>query len=137
MDKSFLLYVAIGMIGLYALTNFIGDIQSEDERIQNDDYKEKHRFDDYDRVDSIGQEILDLSDVGANVQVEAWNSSALREDYLRLFPQFSEMKHFISDRLRGEALQAKLLHALSGVEDKFFSGEISMEKAKRELRHLK
>jgi len=136
MDKGVIFYIAIGVIGIYFLTNFIGDIQEKDERIQNNDYKEKHRFDDYDGKDSIGQEILDLTEVSPSIQIQAWNKSVLKEKYLSLFPNFSEMKRFISDRIRGKAIQAKLLHALNGVEDKFFSGEISMEKAKRILRTL-
>jgi hypothetical protein len=136
MDKGVMFYITIGIIGIYFLTNFIGDIQEKDERIQNNDYTEKHRFDDYDGKDSIGQEILDLTDVSPSVQIEAWNQSLVKEEYLSLFPNFSEMKRFISDRIRGEAIQAKLLHALNSVEDKFFSGEISMEKAKRILRSL-
>ncbi|MDQ7085091.1 MAG: hypothetical protein Q9M36_09215 [Sulfurovum sp.] len=70
------------------------------------------------------------------MQLEAWHNSALKDKYLSLFPNFSEMKKFLDDRLRGDTLKAKLLHDINAVEDKFFSGDISMEKAKRELRKV-
>lgn len=137
MNKNIFFYLVIGIAGFYFLTNFLGDMQSKDERIQNDDYQKAHRFDNYNTKDSIGQNILDLTGTDSQVQIEAWNKSLLREEYLSLFPNFSAMKQFIDDRLRGDAVKAKLLHKLNSVEDNFFSGAISMEKAKRELRYLK
>jgi len=137
MDKSLLLFIAVGVIGMYYLIGSVETIQAEDDRIQNNDYKEKHRFDAYDSHDSTGQDILDLSELLPAVQIAAWNKSQIKNEYLNLFPNFSEMKHFISDRIRGEALQAKLLQSLNGVEDKFFSGDLTMEKAKRVLRNVK
>lgn len=137
MDKGFLLFIVIGIGAIYLVINSIGDIQAEDERVQNDDYREEHRFDSYDSKDIIGQNILDLSEASPQVQVQAWNNSTIKDEYLRLFPNFSEMKKFIDDRIRGDALRAKLLNAINSTEDKFFSGEISMEKAKRGLRNLR
>ncbi|MDQ7085090.1 MAG: hypothetical protein Q9M36_09210 [Sulfurovum sp.] len=61
MDKGVMLFVAIGVVGIYFVTNFVGDIQEKDERLQNNAYTQEHRYDDYNSVDSIGQEILDLS----------------------------------------------------------------------------
>lgn len=136
MSKGLFIFVVIGVLAIYFISNSIGDMQEKDERIQNDDYQKEHRFDDYNGKDSIGQGILDLTDASPSVQIEAWNTSGLREEYLRLFPNFSEMKRFIDDRIRGAALQAKLLNSIHTVEDKFFSGEMGMEKAKRALRHL-
>ncbi|SFV65612.1 hypothetical protein MNB_SV-13-1757 [hydrothermal vent metagenome] len=137
MNKSLLLYIGVGIAAMYLLTNFLGDVQKDDERFQNDDYNKEHQFDSYSSRDSIGQDILDLSEVSPSVQIAAWNKSTLKEDYLKLFPNFTEMRSFLSDRLRGEALQAKLLNSIDSVEAKFFSGEMSMEKAKRALRNLK
>jgi hypothetical protein len=137
MDKTLIIFVGLGIAGIYYTTNFIGKVQKEDERFQNEEYKEEQRLNQYDTVDSIGQDILDLTEVSSEVQVEVWNKSQLREEYMSLFPNFSEMKKFVGDRLRGEALQAKLLHSINSVEDQFFSGAMSMEKAKRKLRYLR
>ena len=61
MDKSFIFFIAIGIGFLYFVTSFVGDIQSEDKTYRNNGYNEEHRYDAYDKLDSIGQNILDVT----------------------------------------------------------------------------
>jgi len=71
------------------------------------------------------------------VQVAAWISSQLKEEFLTLFPDFSDMKIFVQERVRGAILHDKLIHAINDVEHKYFSGNLDAEGAKRELSSLK
>jgi len=137
MDKSLMFFIAIGIGFLYFVTNFVGDIQAEDEKYQNNDYNKEHIYDKYQAIDSIGQEILDLTGADAKTQLGAWNNSMLKDEFLELFPRFDEMKSFAKDRVRGKILQDKLTITINAVEDKFFSGAIDSEQAKRELSLLK
>lgn len=61
---------------------------------------------------------------GADVktQLGAWNNSLLKDEFLDLFPDFTEMKNFINDRVRGKILKDKLTKTVTTIEDKFFSG---------------
>lgn len=136
MDKSLMIFIAVGIGFLYFITSFIGEIQEED-NLQNSEYKAKHKYDTYHNVDSIGQEILDVTGVATSVQVAAWNASILKNDFLMLFPDFSEMKIFISERVRGEAVKEKLINSVNDAEDKYFSGVMNAEQAKRSLDTLK
>ena len=136
MDKSLFFFIVIGIGFLYFITNFVGDIQ-EDEKFQNEEFKQKHQFDQYQSVDSIGREILDMTDTPADIQVQAWNNSKLKTEFLELFPDFSEMKIFVKERLRGEILQVKLTASIDSVESQYFSGKMNAEQAKRELSLLK
>jgi len=136
MDKSLFFFIVIGIGFLYFITNFVGDIQ-EDEKFQNEEYKQKHQFDQYQSVDSIGREILDMTGTPANIQIQAWNNSRLKTEFLELFPDFSEMKIFVKERLRGEILQVKLIASIDSVESQYFSGAMNAEQAKRELSLLK
>ena len=136
MDKSLFFFILIGIGFLYFITNFVGDIQ-EDEKFQNEEYKQKHQFDQYQSVDSIGREILDMTDAPVNIQVQEWNNSELKAEFLELFPDFSEMKIFVKERLRGEVLQVKLIASIDSVESQYFSGKMNAEQAKRELSLLK
>jgi hypothetical protein len=137
MDKSLMFFIAIGLGFLYFVTTFVGDIQAEDEAYQNNGYNQEHIYDKYQAVDSIGQGILDLTGADAKTQLGAWNKSMLKDEFLELFPRFDEMKSFAKDRIRGKILQDKLINTLSTIEDKFFSGTMSAEQAKRELSELK
>ena len=131
-----MIFIAIGVGFLYFITNFVGEIQQED-NLQNNEYKEKHKYDAYQSADSIGREILDMTGASASVQVAAWNKSKLKDEFLTLFPDFSEMKIFAQERVRGAVLQAKLTRAIDDVENRYFSGTLNAEGAKRLLSTLK
>jgi len=133
MDKSLLIFIAIGVGFLYFITNFVGEIQEADDKYQNQEYQQKHKYDQYQSVDSIGQEILELTGADAATQIAAWKESRLKEDFLVLFPDFDAMKKFVKERTRGDALQAKLFKMLDDVEGKYFSGTMNAEQAKRAL----
>jgi len=137
MDKSLFIFIAVGLGFLYVITNYVSDIQEDDDRFQNTEYNQKHKFDQYQSVDSIGQEILTVTEVDANTQIVAWQESKLKEEFLTLFPNYEEMKIFVKERTRGDALQAKLLKTIDDVESKFFSGTLNAEQAKQSLDLLK
>lgn len=136
MDKSLMIFIAIGIGFLYFITNFVGDIQKEDDAYSNNDYKQAHMYDKYKTVDSIGQDVLDVVGAPAATQLAAWNSSMLKDDFLMLFPDFSAMKVFVEERVKGEPLKNKLTQMIEGIEDSFFSGAITSEDAKKKLSTL-
>lgn len=136
MDKSLFFFVLIGVGFLYFITNFVGDIQ-EDEKFQNEEYKQKHQYDQYQSTDSIGREILDLTDTPISIQVQAWNNSQLKTEFLTLFPNFPEMKSFVIERVRGDALKERLTNSIDETESQYLSGALNAEQAKRSLGLLK
>jgi hypothetical protein len=137
MDKGFFLFVLFGMGFLYFVTNFIGDIQEDDEVYQNNEYKQEHKYDQYQHIDSIGQEILNLTGVDTQTQIAAWNASGLKQELLELFPDFGDMKRFVKERVEGDPIQTKLIEHIDRIEGQFFSGKINAEKAKQVLGILK
>ncbi|MBA1419986.1 MAG: hypothetical protein FAF03_11155 [Epsilonproteobacteria bacterium] len=58
MDKSLMIFIAIGLGALYLVTNFIGDIQAEDDAYKNSGYQQEHIYDKYQTTDSVGQDIF-------------------------------------------------------------------------------
>ncbi len=133
MDKSLFIFILIGLGFLYFVTNFVGDIQKEDETYQNNEYQQEHKYDQYQSVDSIGQKILNLTGADTKTQIAAWNASELKQEFLELFPDFSDMKRFVKERVRGDTLKTKLLSQINTVESKFFSGTMNAEQAKQAL----
>ncbi len=136
MDKSFMVFIAVGIGFYYVVTNYVGEIQREDTLYQNSDYEKEHKFDQYYTVDSIGQNILDVTLADPSTQIEAWNASPIRQEFLDIFPDFDTMRGFVKNRVRGDELVQKLLKRIDEVEDKFFSGTMSAEQAKRSLETL-
>jgi hypothetical protein len=137
MDKSLLIFIAIGVAFIYFITNFVGDIQEEDEKFRNTGYEQKHQYDEYMSQDSIGRDILDLTGASPTMQMQVWNSSTLKGEMLADFPDFSLMKLFVKERVRGDAFQQKLLQHIDDVELQYFSGKLDPENAKRALEDFK
>ncbi len=137
MDKSLFVFILIGLSALYLVTHFIGDIQAEDDKYQNNAYNAEHKYDKYQKMDSVGQPILVVSGVDAKTQESAWHASKVKKEFLELFPDYTEMKAFIKDRVRGEKIEKKLLQTVKFVESKFYAGEMNSEQAKEKLDSLK
>ena len=137
MDKNLLMYIAAGVLFMYLISNFVNDLQNEDENLQSSSYQKKHAQDKFIKKDSIGQTIIDVEGEPESVQISAWNQSKLRYELIEYFPDFDTMKLFAKDRVKGDALQKKLLKHIDTIEKRFFSGEIDAEKAKKELETLK
>ncbi len=137
MDKTFLVFVAIGIGFLYFVTHFVGDIQAEDDKYANQAYTEEHKYDKYVGVDSVGRNVLNLLGVDGETQVAAWNEGKLKDEYLTLFPDFGQMKMFIDEQIKGDVLSVKLHAQLKDVEDKFFSGTMTQDQAKQALSSIK
>ena len=131
-----MVFVAVGIGFYYLITTYVGDIQKDDPVYQSSEYNRDHQFDQYFTVDSIGQNILDVTLADPETQVKAWNASPLKEEFLDIFPDFDTMKGFVKNRVRGDALIKKLLKHINEVEDKFFSGSMNAEQAKRSLKTL-
>ncbi|MDM5272577.1 hypothetical protein PGH07_10360 [Sulfurovum sp. zt1-1] len=137
MDKNLLIFIAVGLVFMYFVSNFVTELQKEDENLQSTTFHKKHSIDQYIKKDSIGQTILDVEGVPEDVQVAAWNASKLKKDLIEYFPDFDTMKLFAKDRVRGDTLRTKLIKHIDTIEKRFFSGEIDAEKAKKELETLK
>ena len=136
-DKSLMVYIALGIGFFYLITTYVGDIQKEDDSLRNSSYEMEHKYDQYYTEDSIGQEIVDTTLADPSIQIDIWNKSPIKSEFLDLFPDFDTMKTFIKNRVRGKYLVQKLTAKVNEVEDKFFSGTMSAEDAKRALKNIK
>jgi hypothetical protein len=137
MDKSLFIFIMSGVGFLYFVTTFVGDIQAEEDKYQNKAYQEEEKYSQYDTVDSVGDTVLDVTGADTATQLKAWEKSSIKNDFLDTFPDFSTMKTFAKERVRGEPLVTSLMKIINSVEDKYFSGTITAEQAKRELGTLK
>lgn len=136
MDKSLFIFILVGVGAVYFIKGFIGDIQKED-TLQSNQYKQEMQYKTYSKIDSIGREVLDTSDASDQVKMQVWDDSPLKEEFLSLFPNFDTMKTFLDERVLDEVLQKKLYAILSEVEDGYFAGNLTAEKAKQKLNSFK
>lgn len=137
MDKTFLIFVIIGVGAIYYVSNSIGDIQKEDEVYRNEAYNEQHKYDSYKGKDSIGRNILNLYSASPAEQIDAWNDSQLKKEYISMFPDFDEMRKFSQERVNGDYLNKKLLNQIKNIEKRFISGKITSERAIVDLKDFK
>jgi len=135
--KNAIIFIAIAIGAIYLLSSGVKKVQSEDDRLQNEEYAKEAKLESFKATDSIGQTILDVREENYATQLEAWNHSELKEEFLDLFPDFEEMKVFPKERIRGDALIEKIVSVVDDVEFKYFGGKMDMEQAKRKLREIK
>ena len=136
MDKSLFIFLIIGAGFFYFVINVVKESETDTEKIHSTSYQEE-KYAKYHKTDSIGQDILDVTLADPATQVKVWNSSTIKEEFLEIFPDFDTMKVFIHNRVRGESLIKKLTKKINEVEDKFFSGAMNAEQAKRALENIK
>ena len=137
MDKAFLFYVLLGLGFIYVIIHYVGEIQAEDDKYANREYKKAHMYDGYYAIDNVGRRVLDIKNADVNKQIEVWNNTAFKNKFILLFPDFEAMKSFARERVHAEALSQKLSSEITATEDKFISGTITVDQAKEALTHLK
>jgi len=136
MDKSFIIFVAIGIGFYYIITNFVGDMEKDDGYPTTSMEQEAHKYDKYISHDSIGRTVLIVDGLNRKTQLEAWRHSSIREDFLSFYPEFDEMKKVVQERVMTQSLKSYLLEKTQKIERDFLSGLLDSEQAKRELTNL-
>ena len=135
MDKSLMVFILIGGLFFYFVMDLVKDTNAADGYATT--AAEENPYAKYQTEDSIGEKILDVSLADPVTQLKAWQASDIRKEFLDLFPDFDTMHGFVKNRVRGEPLVQKLNKTIKEVEDKFYSGTLTAEEAKRVLANLK
>ncbi len=135
MDKSLMVFILIGGLFFYFVMDLVKDTNAADGYATTT--VEENPYAKYQTEDSIGEKILDVSLADPVTQLKAWQASDIRKEFLDLFPDFDTMHGFVKNRVRGEPLVQKLNKTIKEVEDKFYSGTLTAEEAKRVLANLK
>lgn len=131
MNYRFIIFI-VGTVGLFYFgSKVLGDLDPQGKKVSFSDKKN------FLALDTVGREIIDVRGKSKSMQMNAWNQSPLKEDFLDLFPNFIEMKYFIEERVRGDILSQKLTLLLERVESRYVSGKIDRTDAKQALGTLK
>lgn len=133
MSQGLIIFIAIGAILSYILVGFIGDLQDEDDKLISQEKLIAKEDMSYHQKDVVGQTILIFKDVSFEKKLNIWKRSPLHQEFLDFFPNFTEMKAFINDRIVDADFQQRLSKIVDNTEDAFFSGEITQEQAKEKL----
>jgi len=89
------------------------------------------------RLDSSGNEILELDKLSLQEKKKLWNNSTLKEEMILVFPNFEEIKYFIKNRIEDDgSFQHLLLTHVEDVENNYIAGEMTGNRAKSMLSNL-
>ncbi len=131
--KGIVGFVIVAGIAFFILTNVIGKFKDEDNRLMNDNEIQKQEDMKGYRTDVVGDTVLVYSDAPIQKRVAVWKRSPMHEEYLGLFPNFSEMELYVDDRVRDDELKAKILKKLKKDGSDFFSGSVGAIQAKEDI----
>jgi len=66
-------------------------------------------------------------------RIGVWKRSPMHEEYVALFPNFSEMELYVDDRVHDDELKGRILKRLKKISSDFFSGSVGEIQAKEDL----
>jgi len=136
MDKSFIVFVGVGVGFLYLITNFVGDLEKDDGYNTTSEYSQDDKYNKYISQDSIGRVVLNLEGISKTTQIDVWNHSKLKEECLSYYPDYDEIKKFIKERVVSQSFQKYLLDNVTQLEKDFLMGKIDSDQALRKLESL-
>jgi hypothetical protein len=124
--------ISFGVIVFLIISWLIGFVDKLDEEVDvNYGFNEKAMVEGNYKLDSIGNEVLELSTLSLAEKKRLWNQSQLKEEMINLFPNFSEIKYFIENRLEDDgSFKHELLTYVEHVQDNYIGGGMSGKKAK-------
>jgi hypothetical protein len=133
MNKGLMIFIAVGALMFYLVTNFVGKLKNEDERLLTSSDKQAIEDKKSYRSDVAGDMVIVKSDEPIKKRIELWKRSPLHIEYINLFPDFSEMTLYVDDRIYDAELKSTILNQLKKVESDFFTGAVSPVQAKENL----
>jgi hypothetical protein len=134
MSKGLITFMIIGGILAYLLTGFIDKLQKEDDRLLSENKIQMQEDMKYYKKDAVGDPVLVFRDIPETEKIAIWKRSPMYQEMLDLFPDFSEMKAFVNDRIiTNDSFKQKLLKRVEEVEDGYFSGAMTDMQVKEHL----
>jgi len=136
LDKSFIIFLIVGIGFFYVVTDFVQDIEKDDGYPITTREQQAHKYDRYIHRDSIDRTILVVDDIDRTTQLEAWRHSDIKKDFLSFYPQFDEMRKVIKERVITKNFQSYLLDKVNTIEREFLSGSLTFDQSKKKLEQL-
>jgi len=131
-NQGLMIFMAIGVIGIYVLMGFMKKVQSTDNLSTTETRLVKADKKHY-RQDAIGQTVLVFGGESYQEKFEIWKRSPLHGEFMDLFPNFMAMQDFAKDRILDPVFQKELAKKIDIIETEYFSGKISDMQAKEKL----
>jgi len=89
------------------------------------------------RLDINGNEILELGGFSLEEKKKLWNASPLKVEMINLFPDFSEMKYFIQNRIEDDgSFSREFLSYIEDIQGEYIGGALSSDNVKLKLSHF-
>jgi hypothetical protein len=85
-------------------------------------------------INNQGNEVLFLNGLLLQEKKTLWSASIFKEDMLKLFPRFSEMRYFVKNHIEDDGeFKEQLLEHIDAVEITYIGGSMTGQSAKTAL----
>jgi len=127
-----------GVIMFFIISGLISFINKlHDDVDVSPKYSSSEQISKYNKLQSVniyGEIILKFTEVKESQKRKIWNESFLNQEMLELFPNFTDMKQIVENRLVDDGLFKKeLLEKLDTIEDRYIGGLETSQSAKTAL----
>jgi len=120
-----------------ALITFVNDLHDDVDTTYGStpqEYGTSHGQSRYSGTNMFGEETLVLTTLSESKKKSVWNKSFLKKEVEEQFPNFSEMRETVDERLVDSgAFKQRLLEKIGKLEEGFITGSVTAESAQASL----
>ena len=136
MLKGMMVIAAIGAAFIYFSINMYNTAADEDQRTEWAGNPEG-RYSQYYRKDITGDPVLDLNDLSMDRALAIWREVGTLQSILMVLPDFETAKTEAANQVAEGAFRTKVIETLTRLQEKFLTGDITLEQARTQLTTLK
>lgn len=135
MNRIFIVSLVVIFLLISSLSSCIKDLYYASVEVKKNLIAPKVYSDiNYTDIDNFGNKILLLSEVQESKKREVWENSALKEEMLNFFPNYTAMYTFIELRILDTGkFKETLLAQIINAEEHYIAGKITAQHAKAML----
>ena len=135
MIKGMMVILAIGAAFIYFSINMYNTAAEENDEVRwaGDP---QGRYSQYYREDVTGDPVLDLNSLSMDRAKAIWKEVGTREAILSTLPDFELAKTEAANQIAEGPFRNKVIDTLKRLQEKFLTGEITLEQARTQLTNL-
>ncbi len=129
MSQGLIIMIVVGVTLAYFLIGFVKTLDTDASEAIAKEQKIASEDQLFHRKDSIGQTILVFENAPIEKKLQTWKRSPLHGEFMKFFPNFDQMRLFVSDRIIDPEFQENLTKKINETEEGYFSGTMTKEQA--------
>jgi hypothetical protein len=137
MDKGLIVILAAGAAFIYFAMSLFNTSSSTDDSQWTDASSSKSTYSRYYKQDSVGDKVLDLNSIDTDEATKIWATAPVEQKVSDAIPDFDLAKDQASNALTDGTFKKRVLNYIHKLQNRYITGEIDADQAKKLIKKLK